>query len=336
MAETPANPRSVGDKLIYGAIPVFFAGAIICGMGILIMMRAKNDTSLLGGLLTISIGACFSFGAVLIGVRGAVMSALSHSMSNALSGLQEQQSEAVPLLRAIADRLLVSDAAKRIAYREKDLDALRKAISDDIAIGKFDAALALVQEMEKTYGYKAEADHFREEIIDAREAVVEREVQKGMEDIDKAIEAADWDRIATLANRLRRTFPEHGKCKNLPAYIKKRKEDHKAALEKDFLQAAERDDVTRAEQLLKELDKYLSPEEAEPFRETARAVFGKKRKNLGVQFKLAVDDKDWAQAIVVGEEIVQDFPNSKMAEEVRSMMDVLKERAKSQKTSAQN
>ncbi len=335
MADTSENTKSVGEKLVYAAIPIFLAAAIICGMGVLVVMRAKSDSSLLGGLFTTCIGATFAFGAVLVGVRGAMQVAIGQATPPAAAaGGAGDLSEAVPLLRSISDRLMVSDAAKRIAYREKDLEALRKAISDDINLGKFDAALALVQEMEKTYGYKAEAEHFREEIIDAREAVVEREVQKGMEEIDRAITEADWDKISTLANRLRRTFPEHTRCKHLPSYIKERKEQHKTHLEKEFLQAAERDDVARAEQLLKELDKYLTPEEAEPFRETARAVFGKKRKNLGVQFKLALDDKDWAQAIAVGEEIIKEFPNSKMAEEFKGVRDALHERLKTQKAQA--
>jgi hypothetical protein len=332
MAETSESTKSVGEKLVYAAIPIFLAASVICGLGILVVMRAKTELSLGGGLVTTCIGATFAFGAVLVGIRGAVQVAMSQGVVTSSGGGGGDMSEAVPLLRTISDRLMVSDAAKRIAYREKDLEALRKAISDDINVGKFDASLALVQEMENTYGYKAEADHFREEIIDARDAVVEREVQKGMEEIDRAITEADWDRISTLANRLRRTFPEHPRCRHLPSYIKERKEQHKTHLEKEFLQAAERDDVTRAEQLLKELDKYLTPEEAEPFRETARAVFGKKRKNLGVQFKLALDDKDWAQAIAVGEEIIKEFPNSKMAEEFKGVRDALHERLRTQKT----
>ena len=57
------------------------------------------------------------------------------------------------------------------------------------------------------------------------------------------------------------------------------------------------------------------------------SVIGRKRDNLGVQFKLAVQDKEWAGAIRVGEQIVKEFPNTKMAEEVRSMVDVLRTRA---------
>jgi hypothetical protein len=49
--------------------------------------------------------------------------------------------------------------------------------------------------------------------------------------------------------------------------------------------------------------------------------------NLGVQFKLAVHDKEWTQAVRVGEQIIREFPNTKMSDEVRSMLDLLRERA---------
>src|SRR5690606_11685480 len=48
------------------------------------------------------------------------------------------------LLHSINDRLLLSDTAKRIAYRQHDLAALRRAIREDIDKGQFDAAMVLV------------------------------------------------------------------------------------------------------------------------------------------------------------------------------------------------
>jgi len=83
-------------------------------------------------------------------------------------------------------------------------------------------------------------------------------------------------------------------------------------------------------QLIREMDKYLTEQEAEPLRETARGVIGKARDNLGVQFKLAVRDKEWVAAVNIGEQIIRDFPNSKMSDEVRSMLDVLRQRAAGQ------
>ena len=51
------------------------------------------------------------------------------------------------------------------------------------------------------------------------------------------------------------------------------------------------------------------------------------RENLGVQFKLAVNDRRWAEAAGIGDVIIDEFPNTKMADEVRSMIDLLRTRA---------
>jgi outer membrane protein assembly factor BamD (BamD/ComL family) len=49
--------------------------------------------------------------------------------------------------------------------------------------------------------------------------------------------------------------------------------------------------------------------------------------NLGVQFSLAVSGKQWAKALETGMEIIRDFPNSRMAEEIREKIDALKTHA---------
>ena len=51
---------------------------------------------------------------------------------------------------------------------------------------------------------------------------------------------------------------------------------------------------------------------------------------LGVQFKIAVHDREWVRAMRVGEQIIQEFPNTKMCDEVRGMIDLLRERAAGQ------
>ena len=79
--------------------------------------------------------------------------------------------------------------------------------------------------------------------------------------------------------------------------------------------------------LLKQLDRYLSREEAGRLAKVAEGVVVKHRENLGAQFKLAVNDRRWGEAARVGETIMAEFPNAKMAEEVRSMIDILQTRA---------
>ena len=79
-------------------------------------------------------------------------------------------------------------------------------------------------------------------------------------------------------------------------------------------------------EMLKELDAYLTEDEAGPYREVARGVIGKARDNLGVQFKLAVQDRRWDRASQLGDRIIEQFPNSRMAGEVRGMLDSIRAR----------
>ena len=67
--------------------------------------------------------------------------------------------------------------------------------------------------------------------------------------------------------------------------------------------------------------------EAEPYREVAKGVIGQARENLGVQFKLAVQDRQWHIAAAVGDRIIKEFPNSRMAQEIREVIDGIREQA---------
>ncbi|MCA9300852.1 MAG: hypothetical protein KDA28_17400, partial [Phycisphaerales bacterium] len=82
-----------------------------------------------------------------------------------------------------------------------------------------------------------------------------------------------------------------------------------------------------AMELLQELDQYLTPDEGARYMEVARGVIGKARENLGVQFKLAVQDRQWRRASEVGQRIVEQFPNTRMADEIREVIDSIRAKA---------
>ncbi|WP_432797199.1 hypothetical protein [Poriferisphaera sp. WC338] len=239
------------------------------------------------------------------------------------------QDELLASLGKIHERLLLSDTAKRIAYRHHDIEALRKTIRADIANHNFDAALALVTEMSRTYGYLEESENFRDQINAARRADMEMKITKGIAQIETVIEAHDFELAMQGAQKLIRLFPESERAKSMPDRVRAALDDYKHQLEREFIAAADKD-VDRAHDLMVVLDKYLTADEAEPLREIARGVIGKKRDNLGVQFKMAVHEKDDARAVRVGEQIIRDFPNTRMADEVRSVIDKLRERAAAQ------
>ena len=272
---------------------------------------------------------------LIMGIIGAIRWAIyGRDASGMLARTEDRQLE---LLQSINQRLLLSETAKRIAYRHEDVDVLRQTIRQDIDKGDFDAALALVAEMGETYGYREEAEQYREQILQRRAKATENKVNESLARLDEMLDRREFDRAAKEAAKVQRLYGnESARVGNVSRRVVQAREQYKQDLERQFLNASERDDVDRAMELLKEMDKYLTEQEAEPFRETARGVIGKKRDNLGVQFKMAVHDRDWMVAVQKGEQIIREFPNSRMADEVRGMLDVLRERAAQQRHAAQD
>ena len=54
-----------------------------------------------------------------------------------------------------------------------------------------------------------------------------------------------------------------------------------------------------------------------------------------MQFRFAVSERRWQDALDIGLELIRDFPNARMANEVREVMDTLRERARSKSTEPQ-
>jgi len=260
----------------------------------------------------------------------------AYSRSASAQGAGDGQGDVLTQLQIISDRMLLSDTAKRIAYRQEDVNALREAIRDDINRKDFDAGLVLVQEMSATFGYREEAEEFRDQIMAARSTETEARINVLLTRLDQLMnEHHDYDQAMADAMKIMRLYPESPRIVNLEQHVLKAREAYKHQVERDFLAAAQKDDVEGAIGLLKLLDQYLSEREAEPFREIARGVIGKKRDNLGVQYKMAIQDKEWIKAIRVGEQIIRDFPNTRMAQEARDYMDALRERAAGQAAAQQ-
>jgi len=83
----------------------------------------------------------------------------------------------------------------------------------------------------------------------------------------------------------------------LPAEIESRRVTHKRQLLDSWHDAVHRHDVDGSIEILKRLDLYLTPAEADSMQETARGVFKEKLSNLRTQFAIAVQDKAWNEAI---------------------------------------
>jgi hypothetical protein len=240
--------------------------------------------------------------------------------------MSERLQQLSVLLNVVSEQQLLSDRAKQVAFRDKDRDALRRAIREDLSRKDYEAALALVTDMESTFGYKQEAEQLREEINNHRQEVVRKQIQDVVTKIDGFCRLEKWNEALRESERLHRHYPEFEAVQKLPQEIETRRLATKRQLLDAWNDAIARKDVDGSIEILKKLDLYLTRQEAEAMQEAARGVFKEKLNQLGAQFTLAVQDKKFHEAIRVGEVITRDFPNSGIAREVREMMDSLRTR----------
>jgi len=230
-------------------------------------------------------------------------------------------------VRSFAQQAALSDDARRVYNRRAERELLCRAIEEDIAAEDWDAAAVLCAELADRFGYRADAEELRRQIDRARFQNMERRVAVAVNELDQMLVNKNWNEALVAAARISRMYPDSPSVEGLRHRVESARARYRAELERRFHEAAREDRIDEAMVLLEELDKYLTEVEAEPFQEIARGVIGKAKKNLGATFKLAVHDHRWDEAADLGAQIIERFPNSRMATEVRGMLEVIRERA---------
>lgn len=237
------------------------------------------------------------------------------------------------VLGSISQSSRLSEATKSITSREEEREAVRSAIREEMAREDWEAALYLVDQMEHRFGYRDEAERLREQVIEARTADMRNRLNEALERIEECWNQFQWDRARQEIERLMRVLPDDKHTKRLPEEHQRRREARKEELLAAWHEAVKQTgleddiDVDKAVEILAELDGYLTREEARALEESARGVFRAKLAQYGTQFELACKDKRWREALEIGLQIVEEFPNSKMAHQVQQMEGALRQRA---------
>ena len=191
----------------------------------------------------------------------------------------------------------------------------------------YKTAEALIDTIETSLGYSDEAAHLREEVAESRKATLEEKIDMEVKRIQQIIERHDWSHATRESQQLLKLFPDNPKVAALPERIQAARATHKRDLLRVYDEAVRKNDVDGSVELLKELDSYLSSQEAAALAESARELLRAKLHNLGVQFSIFVTEEQWSQAIAIGKQIIREYPNSRMAQEVREKMDQLHAKA---------
>jgi hypothetical protein len=224
----------------------------------------------------------------------------------------------------------LSEKAKAIAFRDEERRSLREAVFDKLQQHDFDAAYEIINEIDNRPEYKELAEQLRAQADKYRTATDQERISQVITHIEKMLEDCLWAKASAQIERLIENYPDSEKAKAMRQKLLDKKEGRKKILLAAWDDAVQTQDTDRSLTILKDLDMYLTPNEALALQEAAKDVFRNKLHDLGVQFSIAVSEKRWTDALDIGQRIVSDFPNSRMADEIREKLDVLKQNVQMQ------
>jgi len=235
------------------------------------------------------------------------------------------------VLMQINQNTRISETAKAIAFRDVNIQSLREAVFDKLQQQDYDATYEIIDEIALRAEYKGLAELLRTQANNYRDSTDTERVNQVIAHIEKLFDISQWAKASAQVERLIWDFPKSEKAKAMRQKLLDKKEERKKILLNAWDDAVKRQATDRSLEILRELDMYLTPNEGLALQEAAKDVFRNKLHNLGVQFSLTVSGKQWEKAIETGGQIIRDFPNSKMAEEIHEKWDILKQKAAQQK-----
>jgi len=335
MWSQPVRFSKLRTFVVISAVLAMLAGAGLIATGVENLVRtgwpAPSAVPLIAAGLALIAAAVAAIGVTWLLVKIESHSNRQYNQTLDLCDLISKQSN---ILLTIAAGSRISDATRSITNREEDREALRGAIREELAREDWEAALNLVEQMEKRFGYQDEAERLREQVIRERTDRMRERLNEALERIEGHWGGFEWDRAKQEMDRLRRVLPDDKRVARLPEEQLRRRETRKKELLAAWEMAVRQPDspegemgVDQAIGVLKELDPYLTRDEARQLEESARGVFKAKLVQLGMQFEYYVKEHRWRDALEAGIQIIDEFPNSRMAREVQGMEGVLRQRA---------
>lgn len=298
------------------ALGVLALGVYLAATGKGWTMAAAGTIGVLGVLIAWPIAACFSD-------RGTV----ACSISGAMTPVYERLEQFSVMLNEIGEQQLLSDRAKSVAYREKDREALRRAIQEDIGRKDWEGALVLVNEMDVAFGYKQEAERIREEINNRFAEHIRRQIQAGVALIDRHTSNQQWAAAFREADRLQQQFPTDEAVRALPNEIEQRRQAFKQKLLDDYNERIAAKDTDGAISVVRKLDFYLTPDEGAGMQESVRNLFKDKINQLRDQLADAIHQSRWTDATRIADLVIHEFPNTQLAKECREKLESLRRRS---------
>jgi len=241
-----------------------------------------------------------------------------------LERIAEALEKARSILNRIDEGVRLSEPAKSASAREADKQAVRQAVFDKLQEHDFVVADEMINEIAHRPGYERLAEQLRQQADEYRDSTdQEKGIQELINQVEKLLDNYQWTEANEQIEKLIQTYPKSEQAKALRQNLLDKKQQRKKILLTAWNDAIKRGATDRSLEILKELDLYLSPSEGLALQEAAKDVFKTKLHNLGVQFSLAVSGKNWTKALEIGRQITREFPNSRIAGEIREKLQVL-------------
>jgi hypothetical protein len=308
------------------------AALLLAAAGVAVMLVTKQVEFTGLPLVLCAFGAGVFTASVLAVIFAVLL--LTHENINILRGQSEELGSIISLLNKnrlalsqLNQAVRLSETAKTIVFGETDRQTLTEIVKEKLHQQDFEGTYRIIEEIRRQPGYGGLAEQLLLEADRYRDASEEERVNQFTAHIEKLFDQSQWARASAQIDRLVETFDEQERGDYLRKQLIDRKEQRKKELLAAWDKMVRRSETDRSLEILKELDLYLTPNEGLALQESAKDVFRTKLHNLGVKFSLAVTDKQWIEALETGEQIIRDFPNSKMAQEIREKIDILRQRS---------
>jgi hypothetical protein len=231
------------------------------------------------------------------------------------------------LLEQVNRDIKLSDTVKSIVYRDMNYQHLRTSVMEKLHKPDFKATYAMIEDIARSAEYKTLAEELKMIADNYQDATEQGRTSQIEKYIDELLDQYQWASANIQIETFIRQYSDLDKGRALKQKLIEKKEQRKRRLLADWDEAVKREDTDGSIMVLKELDLYLTPSEGLALQEAASEVFKNKLHNLGVRFSLAVSEKQWANALAAGHEIIKGFPNSRMADEIRGKLSTLSELA---------
>ncbi|MBT7351439.1 MAG: hypothetical protein HN811_03180, partial [Phycisphaerae bacterium] len=213
---------------------IAFIGSVICVCaGMVAASLTQSEAAWASPVLTAGL-----LGLVGLGLLGAFR------MLSGSGGVR--QGSVRDVLEEILKAGMLSDTAKRILFREREMELLRQTIEEDIEQGDFNAGLVLCRDLDRLFGYTEEAEQLRNRVLLARNSQLAAKIEEEVEHVSNLLGEGRLGHAEEAAQRLQRMYPDSPALHGLEARLRGFRQQLKRDLKAEFLTAAERGETQLA------------------------------------------------------------------------------------------